>query len=215
VADNISRRTVILTAAAGLVLPDVARSAQNADLPLPNTLVRLSSNEFFSLRTFVCVEAAGRDSINVTMASGSQLNFANADDVKLIRQTLHALATAKQLLLFEPNQSTIFNLSQVTNVWNNQEGFRFWGMDGLGRPLPEGLDAATVWETLCTLCKDNFASAGLLQVTPELIVNTFHAAHISTVDGKLRFHMSNKSWPIIESIDQSKNAQATLDAAMK
>lgn len=213
-AYHISRRNMLLTAAAGMLLPETASTAPTATQPASLGLIKLSSNEYINVRTVVRVDLLPNASIDVVLASGSKLNFANADDIKLVQSTLDTLASARQCLLFKPDASTVFNLFQVTNVWNNQEGFRLWGTDGQGHSLPAGYDPIEIWKDLSLLCEESLGWAGLVRVTKDLIVNTFHCAHVSTVEGQLRFFMSNKSWPIVQSVEESNAARESLNAAV-
>ena len=55
----------------------------------------------------------------------------------------------------------------------------------------------------------------LIEVTPTLLVNLRHVAHVSTEKGTLRFLMSNKSWPIIEAAADVETARKVLERLAK
>lgn len=173
-------------------------------------MLRLTSNEIIGLAGVCRVESRGPNAIRVVMASGSNLDLADPQDVRAVHSGLDAMHEAGRISLLALPDRTTINLSQTSTVWFREGKLTFWGVNGDGWALSDADAATALWNQLS---QNPPASAPFIQVTPALMVNQLHVQHVSTVDGRLRVLMSNKTWPIIDATDEAAAREALSAAA--
>jgi hypothetical protein len=173
-------------------------------------VVRLTSNEFIGLNGVCRIVDQPNGAIRVTLASGSNLDLAHPADVQSIRAGLKQLSDAGQVQLFEPMTGVVINLSQVTNVWWNEQGMNFWGSDGQAWTHSDPQQHQHTWDRLQERLKDRRALS-FAEIMPRVLINLRHLQHASVVNGELRLVMSNKLWPAIQGEANAKAVREVLE----